>query len=659
MQIRQPGHTHRTGRNGRRLVRHTRGALLGALAALSAALASPQVAQADLTNFDMAGQIYTKWLYRNNDSQGVLSYGNPFWPENYSGDNGVASEFELKIMGKVSDFVEADVRLKSRYGATWHDFFENGNIRYDTPNNSAESLGLDHAEYFKLRGYRLLIRPPYEWIDQVVVGSTDLGMFNPWSVGRIRFIDRDNTKGVFFNGEAMDGDLKWLVGSIALPKLWAGPGWTTGLGDTALEQPLFSRDWAYAARLDLDLDDFQIALVGSTSLDYEIDRADPDANGAFFPACEDALGNPIPGCERDNAVDLNERYSNSVATLDITTDAIDDVIINVFGAFAASRIDDRYAANGVADNAGVFPMPFKDTNDFAAKARVEIFEPFGIDDLSLRAEYFNIGEDYVSHFAARREADVLLTDGFIEGGQLPTLNIANEFMDFDDAFFESSIGWHGGTLQIEQLLGAVELKLEQTVITYNTNAQGRDVDNVYPDFLHSDGYTDTLLYDYANVQDRGRDPRSVYRENQDRFSLISVLWGRVNTDALWGSHFDTKLKYIRDTDGRDTGRDDDDYVGDLLTGRLSWTLPLNDEFTTTVGGQYDLWMEQARSGNPSAGYQDYTTSRVVGFWRTAWVFGGVQFNYVLEGILKDQERETSADQRWEVLRSKATMSVAW
>ncbi len=70
--------------------------------------------------------------------------------------------------------------------------------------------------------------------------------------------------------------------------------------------------------------------------------------------------------------------------------------------------------------------------------------------LSFKAEYFNIGADYNANFGARREADVLLTDGiigggFINGGQLPTLNVANEFVDFDEPWYESIIGWHGAT----------------------------------------------------------------------------------------------------------------------------------------------------------------------------------------------------------------------
>lgn len=615
-------------------------------------------AHADISNFDIAGNIFTKWLYRNNDSEGVLTYGNPFWPENYSGDNGVASEVELKITGQVSEFVEADVRLKSRFGSTWQDFFENGNVRYEDPNNSGESYGLDRAEYVKLRGYRVLIRKPYEFIDQISIGSSDLAMFNPWSIGKIRFIDRDNAKGVFLNGEASES-VSWLAGAIALPKLWGGPGWTTGLGDDALESPLIAKDWAYGARLDFDFDDYKLVLVGTTTLDYEIDRADPDAQGALHPQCEDALGDPISGCTLDNTVDLDERYSNTIATAEIDIEAIDDVLINLFGAFATSQVDENYVANGVAENAGVFPMPYKDTQDFAARARAEIFEPFGLEDLSIRLEYFNIGEDYVSHFAARREADVLLTDGFIEGGQLPTLNIANEFQDFDEPFYESIIGWHGGTVLLEQDFDLLNLKVEQTAITYNTNQQGRDVETAYPDFLHTDGFTDTVLYDYANVGDRGRDPRSVYRENQDRFSLITVVQSTLDLDSLLDSKLNLKLKYIRDTDARDTGRSDDDYDGSIYTARLGWTVPIGVKLQSTLGGQYDLWEEANRSGNPSAGYRDYTTKRAIGFLKLRWSYGGVQFNYIFEAIHKDQEREANKGQLFEVLRSKATLSVAW
>ena len=80
---------------------------------------------------------------------------------------------------------------------------------------------------------------------------------------------------------------------------------------------------------------------------------------------------------------------------------------------------------------------------------------------------------------ARREADVLLTDGiitggFTRGGQLPTLNLANEFVDWDEPWFESCIGWHGATGLLEYVSGPLKVTGEYTFIGYNTNAQGRD-----------------------------------------------------------------------------------------------------------------------------------------------------------------------------------------
>lgn len=109
-------------------------------------------AQAEIANFDLGAKIYTKWLYQNNDRQGLLWLGHPAEKDNYSGDNGVGSEFELLIKGKVSRYIRAGVRLKSRFGALWHNWWENGDMR-DVPDNSGESLGMNHAEYIRLRGY--------------------------------------------------------------------------------------------------------------------------------------------------------------------------------------------------------------------------------------------------------------------------------------------------------------------------------------------------------------------------------------------------------------------------------------------------------------------------------------------------------------------------
>ena len=617
-------------------------------------------AGADITNFDLSATIYTKWLYRNNDRMGVLTHGNPFWPESFAGDNGVGSEFEWNITGRPTRWVSAYVRLKSRFGSTWHDFFENGNINYPEENTSAESLGMDHAEYIKLRGYAIDIRPPYEWLDDIWVGSSDLGYFDEWTIGRIRYTDRDNAKGVFFSGSLLGGDFAYTAAVIALPKLWAGPGWSTGIGDVLLNNPFYTLDYAYGAHVNYYAPgpgiEFLLNIVYAH--DYEIDVADPDGSGSLYPTCEDELGDPIPGCERDGSVDLDTRYQAFSSTLTIRAEPFRDVLVDALGGVAMSQLNKDYVANGVALNGGVFPMPYKDTFDFASRVRIGFLEPFGARDLQLQLEYFNVGADWVSHFASRREADVLLTDGFISGGQLPTLNIANEFIDFDEPFFESIVGWHGGTLAIGWILGDVKLEAEATAITYHTNRQDRDVENVYPDFLHNQGYTDTEFYDFANVMDRGRDPRAVYAENQDRLSVISALRATWAT-GLAGLEVEAFLKYILDDDKRDLDRAEDDYHGGLLFSTLTLSMPVNDEISVRLGGAADLWEEENRSGSTAIGFQDYSTLRAKGFGGFSFVFGGVRFDYHGEYIMKDQERERDEDRFLGVFRSKATLTVSW
>ncbi|MDP6945483.1 MAG: hypothetical protein QF464_15145, partial [Myxococcota bacterium] len=215
---------------------------------------------ADIGRFDLAGRLYTKWLYQNDDSQGVLTHGNPFPAgDNYSGSNGVGTEFELKISGAVSNAVRAEVRLKSRFGALWHDWWENGDLSSEEVDTSGESLGMNHAEYVKLRGYAIDANLPIPSLRSVLVGSSDLGMFNPWTIGKVRYIDRDNAKGTFLTGGTDDGALGYVAAVIALPKLFVGPGWSTGVGDPTLRNPFWSRDWAYGLKLtyeDFDLGNF-------------------------------------------------------------------------------------------------------------------------------------------------------------------------------------------------------------------------------------------------------------------------------------------------------------------------------------------------------------------------------------------------------------------
>ena len=632
---------------------------MASLSAVVGLLAAVTPAHADMANFDMTGRIYTKWLYQNDDSQGLVTYGNPFWPDNITGTNGVGTEFELKLQGNVSKRVRADVRLKSRFGGLWQDWWENGDMGYPIPNTSGESLGMNHGEYIKLRGYRVEANLPIPSVKTVVVGSSELGMFNPWTIGKIRYIDRDNAKGTFVFGGTKDGAFEYVGAAIALPKLFVGPGWSTGLGDPTLGNPFWSSDWAYGLKFSLqDLDLGTLTLVTTLTRDHEIDVADPDAKGSTNPTCQDALGNPIQGCEKDHSVERVTRYSNAVATLQYKGDLLDTLSVDAIAAVSHSDVNEDASFNGVAGNAGVSPIVFDDVTDVAGVLRMELDDPFEV-GLSFTLEGFSIGEHFNSVFGARREADVLLTDGFIEGGQLPTLNIANEFMDFDESFYESAIGWYGGTLVPVLELDDVTFTAEVTYLGYHTNAQNRDVDSVYPDFLHTDGFTDTDIYDYANTGDRGRDPRSVFRRNQDRQTFITRLEARTEFDTSTPLALEAKLKMILDTDGRSNTTSEDDYEGQRYVGRLAFEVKPLDALSITVGGQAELWEEQNRRGTLELGYGDDTTTKARAFALATYSWEGFNLRYYLEFLHKDQQRQREADQIWNIVRSKATLAVVW
>lgn len=617
-------------------------------------------AQAKIANFDLAGRLYTKWLYRNDGSQGLLNYGNPFWPDNMAGDNGVGSEFELKIFGRVSKYVQTYVRLKSRFGALWQDWWENGDIKYGgAVNTSGESMGMNHAEYIKLRGFYVRFAPPIPGVDWVTVGSSDLGMFNAWTIGKVRFIDRDNGKGWFIDGHiGKAGVFQYNLAIIALPKLYVGPWWSTGVGDPKLDNPFYSQDWAYAAKLNYNLPIGSLTLISDLTNDVEVDITDPDAVGSLYPDCKDALGHPILGCSKDHAVDYHSRFFSSNTTFEANLSPLDWLTNDLLLGLSYNRPDMQLTANAVADNQGISPIVEKKTLSYAVRERLYLDDPFDV-GLSFKFEYFNIGADWNSIFGARRESDVLLTDGFLGGGQLPTLNLANEFMDFDEAFVESCIGWHGGTAILDYDYDAFTMSVEGTFITYNTNGQNRDVDKTYPNFLHTNGYTDTDLFSYADVNDRGRDPRSVYHRNQDRRTWISVLKARYTFDVLNGFDLGIKAKYIYDKDFRSHKTASDDYTGNILILRPSLRMNVADGLVLELGDKVGLWWEKNREGSLEQGYGDYTTHKNIVYCKLGYQYEGISLAYLFQWVRKKQYRQRQDNQYFSVLRSKATLEVNW
>ena len=614
--------------------------------------AAPAEAPSPLS-FTLKGDFFTKLLLRNNTSGGCVSYGNPA-PEgdNFAGDNGVCSELGLTVTGRVSDRVEAGARIQSRFGAEWADWYENGDER-DAADGSGESLGQNHAAYLQLRGIYLRIAPPIPTVRSVHLGATDLGMFNPWTLGRARYTERDNARAALLDG-SFGAPLSYTLGVVALPKLYAGPGYTTGIADPLIDNPFWQRDFAWAAKLKHENDWVSLEHVSSAVLDEEADLDDPDAVGST---------NAID--PRDAAVVTNLRYVNTNHTLEVKSNAIDWLGLSVLGGYSYSRTDDALVFNSVSGAQGFTPAPMGEHHGYAAVARVELFDPADI-DLDLQFEYFNIGRDWVAVMGSRREADVLLTDGFMEG-QVPTLNVANEFQDFTEAFYEPIVGWHGSTAVLTWRPGALELSGEGTFLEYNTDTgEGSlDTDKTYPDFLSTDGMTDTDLFTFANTNDRGRDPRSVYHEHQNRRTVITMVKGAYTLDVWKTLILRAKSKFIWDTDQRDQAIEaDDNYAGYLFFNKASIEVPVTDELSAALGYGFDAWFEEHRSGEVIAGvadYPNYITLKHKVFTDLRYAFGGANLWLHVEYLNKDLD---SSDDRLDqrglgVLRAIGTVSASF
>ena len=640
-------------------------------------------ARGDTVNFDMSGKIYTKYMYQNDNTQGCLSISNPFWVDNIGGHNGACTEFELNIKARVGPKVSAGVRLQSRWGALWQDWWENGDLKRGVMDTSGESLGMNHAQYIKLRGVYARIAAPIPTVRWVTVGSTDYSMWNEWTIGKARYIDRDNGSGVFVEGDILPAKmLSYTTGAMALPKLWAGPGWQTGLKDSDPLASLYGTDWAFALKLDSrPSDNLRLRWIGAMIRDWEADRYSPFLTGP-------------PDAKRgaDHSVSLATRFRGYNATLDAvyTPPARDWLQVSGLVAFSSNFVNPAYATNLVRNGQGFSPVVFKTdcpttgctaqdlinglgnpvaSNGLAGTLLFELFDPWK-NGLSLKFQLFDIGEEYNAIMGARREADVLITDGiiaggFTRGGQLPTLNIANEFQDWDEPWYESCIGWRGGTALLEYVKGALKSTLEATYIGYNTNAQGRDVKNQYPDFLYTNGFTDTTSFtadiDYANVYDRGKDPRSVYAQYQDRRTFVGVLTAQYPLPGLrWSPTLNAKLKYVNDFDGRKQGFSDA-YRGKNYLGLASLSLQPSNELKTTVGLEYSYWQEKNRDGSIEAGFYDSSARRTTFHAGMSYAFGGALFTYMLEYFHKDLLRDPRAyyNMVWNVWRAKATFEVGW
>lgn len=592
----------------------------------AASSAAPAAEETGPSRLELKAEVYMKWLYRNDATQGCVSYGNPHpTGDNYSGNNGACPEFALTLIGRPMAKIEGGFRLQSRYGMDFADWFENGDKKAQV-DASGESLGQNHSAPIQLRGIYVRIAEPLPFIDWFLAGSSDLSYWDAFTVGKVRFIDRFNAKGLFLKSH-VPGALDVLIARIALPKLFGSANYGS-LEEPLVTNPFWARDAVYALQLATPrglIDGVSVTANGDVILDEEADAADPDA-----PGSTNAVDKP------DAVVSTAGRFVGVNASLGLNLTRWDALWIKGTFAFSYNSPNTKYVTNLARGGLGFTNIVNDTVADVAGVLRVELPDLLG-EGRSLKAEYFNIGADFNSVMGSRREDDVLLTDGFLDGGELPTLNLANELIDFNDAFYESIIGWHGGTVVLSQEGDLLNASAEATVMTFNTNGQGRDMD-IYPGFGAFTGYTDTQLFSYANTNDRGADPRAVYRKDQDRFSMIFALSATVKPSWWTGAKLDATAKLILDNDGRNAQITEDDYKARIFAARAAISGQPFEPLTATLGLSFDQWSEDARSGTLAGGsprFYGYQTLRVRPYVSFQYSLGPLTARYHFEAVHKD------------------------
>jgi hypothetical protein len=473
--------------------------------ALGLALAGP----ASAVELDFSGSnIYMKFLDGNHrlESGGSIDTAS-------GSDQGQFTELELRITARVARQVEAGARVQSRSsGSYWSEF--GGFADENTPIK---------AKNMKLRGAYISLTPGYSWLTQALLGSSDWGMFDPFTVGKMRYIDRDNFSGVYLKGPLGLAGSSYDVAWIALAQ-YLGPNFATT--DTA--NGLQKNDGTYVAQFKLPLAGVRLATSFQQTEDRERDATDTD---------------PFDG------QDTLTRFRNQVVSLRAEGSPVDGLDLRGAGYYSDYQVNTAVQtySNLLGD----------DRSDHAWLATID-WSRTPLPGFGVQLQAFDIGAGYVSAVGARRESDVLLTEGseaawygwgdpkYIGGLanemlQVPVTIRDNDFADFEETGAESAIGWKGLTGLLKYEIANTPMSVEVTRLDYNQNWQNWDgKQNVFD------------VISWAGATGPG------FKEDTERETNIYAFKVSHVFPALGGLDTSFKWKRVDDQDTADAGTAADD-----------------------------------------------------------------------------------------------------
>lgn len=454
------------------------------LAPLGLAAGLAMVAPAHAVNIDFSGSnIYMKFLDGNHRSISLSS------GDTASGaDQGQWTEFELRIKATISKQVEAGVRLQSRSPAAyWTDY------------GFADETTSVRAKWVKLRGAYVLLTPGYNWLDTALIGSSDWGMFDPFTVGKVRYIDRDNYNGIYLKGPlALAKGASWEFARLSLPN-YLQTNWGQGAACCSTDDTQYN-EAVYIGQLKLPVAGWKLSGSYQWFNDHVLDSTDT---------------NPNDGVNEKTFAKTNVLMLKGEGSI---VDGVDLRASYYHSQFRAPLFDQSWINS-----------PKSDVNGNAFKLDLDL-SSLPLRGLTVNYQYFNIGAGFYSNTAARRESDVLLTEGseaaWYNWGQSLWMGGAakdytqsaasvngglnkssangltdNSYIDFDESPAESIQGWKGHTVLLGYELAKTPLSLELTRVGYNYNWQNYSATGPLSNFfgLNNDRRTTIAVFKASHV----------------------------------------------------------------------------------------------------------------------------------------------------------------
>ena len=534
---------------------------------------------ASAATLDFSGSnIYMKFLDGNMQQASSKSISTDGGPFGGNADQGQFTELNLVFKATISPKVEAGGRIQSRSSAAyWTEYGGFGN------EGTVANDSVNHQKFMKLRGAYMELTPGYSWLSNARIGTSDWGMFDPFTVGKIRYIDRDNINGLYFKGPLTSAST-WEIGRVSFPQ-WNRFMWGGGTLDAAQYN-----DAVYIGQVKVPVGRAKLAASYQSYNEHNLAAT---------------TVNPYTGTE-------TQVFSQNTVAM-VKAEGSTENGIDLRGAYYRSSFD--LNSDTIGPTWGNTPM--SSISDNAVKLDLDWTTP--VAGLSLNYQHFNIGAGYYSATAARRESDVLLTEGseaawynwgspVWSGGatadytqSASNKNVTdNGFIDFNESPAESVVGWKGNTIVAKFETADTPMSLELTKINYNNNWQ--------------------------NYSATG--PLAMFALNQDRDTNIAVFKLNHLFNVMGGVDFNFKLKGVDDKDGKSsaTAADDRAVLDKGVTVSLGNQL-FNDLYGTISYGRYTRGV--------TAGSNDFSNTKSIYSLRLAYNLPGFEMGLLTQSIQGD------------------------